>query len=765
MKTYPSRARRGSAVITVVLITTCLSIVLFSLLSLGLTERRLNSREVLASQARYAAESVVENAIAQAVRQLKANSWVASDRFNTKKNPSALSKPSTSAFAGTFVDTGSLELKVGNLTTFSVVNIPIDNPDVLFGPVPTRRVVFYGKATATDGLGNAVTAYCSEALHIRGQSPACGLGFYNMDLELAPGPEMTAAGPIFSNRNIYLAASNKLVVKGTVTTHQNLVWGRIVEDSLSAWNKDSAAQKGLVQLASAYASAANPDDEGTYSLADFYRSGTYADSVKSSSDATWTDAKWKNKESSQFKGMVQTSVDDIEERKFAGITDLADAHVVIDPPVADGASGYDQNVELQKFSNKAGIIIRPPRIATTTAKKKSTNYTKTVVNGGSPTVSAGASTTTTSSSDSSDSATVWAYVPEGSQTGTYTGPYTRTNEDGTLGKYYLMDITSSISNLDKILTVTKGTSTTASATSDAGFYDGREGEWMTVYNIDVSELKTAVASASAGDALHDQWNGIIYIDSRGYDTSETSATTQENLTSKTTTSKKGVVTETTTWTEVASTTTQSSGSTAVMLKNGGLGNLPLSPTATQNEAFTVATNDPVYIRGNYNADGSFDAAIPESIRKTDANEVMACVAADAVTILSNNWGNNEKSSGTKASRVASKTEVSAVLLTGLVSTSVGSSYSGGMHNFPRFLESWSNVPFGYRGSLLAFFESKRAKGKWTLSYYDPPNRIWGWNKKLENGYDVAGLGKTPLFKRAGFSDLSPSEYSSATSGL
>lgn len=764
-------SRRGSAILTSVLVTVCLAIVVYSVIDLGLNERRSNRREVLAVQARYAAESVVENAVAQIVRQLKATSYVDSDRFNTSTYPNRLTAISTSAFTSTDIETSTLELKIGDMTDYETITIPVASPDVLSGPIVTRRLTVYGKATAKDDAGNEYTAHCSETLQIRGQSPASCLGFYNVDLELAPGPTMTAAGPLFSNKNIYFAASNSLSVKGTVTTPGDLVWGRIVEDSLSAWTVSGAAQKGTVKLTSAYTEGSSDSDLGTYTLANFYSSGVYSDSLKSSTTTNWTDSKWKDYEAQTYDGMVQTSVDDVEERKFSGITDLDDAHVVIESPLANSATGYDQEVELQKFSNKAGIIIVPPTVTTTTGTttSKTTTTVKKTKNGTTTTSSSSSSITSSSSATVTGSTTVWAYVPEGSQSGTYTGPYTRTNDDGTLGTYYLMNITSTITNLDDIISVTTGSSTTSTSTTDAGFYDEREGEWMTVYNIDVSALKTAVESAASGTPLHDYWNGILYIDdSAGYATTTTASTPNSTSSSTTTSTGSGsskTTTVTTTTVDTTGSTTVDTGNTAIRLQNGDLGNLPEMTTATQNQAFTIATNDPVYVEGNYNANGTVDTATTENIRLQDTNEIMACIAADAVTFLSESWSDASSSKG-KAYRTASQTEVSAVIMTGLVTTTVGTQYSGGMHNFPRFLENWNNTTvFGYRGALLAFFESTRATGKWSNSYYTPPLRIWGWNKGLEDGETVAGLGTTPLFKRTSFRELTAAEYTAATSDL
>lgn len=126
MKTsFRFESRRGSAILMAVIITVCLSIIIGSVFQFGLFERRMNAHEVLLTQARYAAESIVENACAQAIREVRANSSLSSDYFNTKKYPTRFQNIGTASFAGTMVDTTSLELKVPNMTDYETVTIPI----------------------------------------------------------------------------------------------------------------------------------------------------------------------------------------------------------------------------------------------------------------------------------------------------------------------------------------------------------------------------------------------------------------------------------------------------------------------------------------------------------------------------------------------------------------------------------------------------------------------------------------------------------------
>lgn len=136
---------------------------------------------------------------------------------------------------------------------------------------------------------------------------------------------------------------------------------------------------------------------------------------------------------------------------------------------------------------------------------------------------------------------------------------------------------------------------------------------------------------------------------------------------------------------------------------------------------TVATPNPIYIQGHYNAPAGHLGT-----SNTSAT-LPASVVADAVTILSSTWADS-KSGLALSSRSAGNTTVNAAFLTGLVPTTTVC-YSGGVENFPRFLEDWSGRTLTYNGSMVAMFTSKVATNLWrgtgsTYDIYNAPGRNW-----------------------------------------
>jgi hypothetical protein len=80
--------------------------------------------------------------------------------------------------------------------------------------------------------------------------------------------------------------------------------------------------------------------------------------------------------------------------------------------------------------------------------------------------------------------------------------------------------------------------------------------------------------------------------------------------------------------------------------------------------------------------------------------------------------------------------VNAAFLAGIVPT-VSGSYSGGVENFPRFLEDWGGDTFTYNGSMVVMFPSTYAIGQWrgtgsSIGIYNPPVRNWSFDTNFRD---------------------------------
>jgi hypothetical protein len=138
---------------------------------------------------------------------------------------------------------------------------------------------------------------------------------------------------------------------------------------------------------------------------------------------------------------------------------------------------------------------------------------------------------------------------------------------------------------------------------------------------------------------------------------------------------------------------------------------------------TLVSDNPVYLQGNYNIN----------------NKVGSAVIADAITILSNRWGDidgdgtfdDDRNYSTQVlnNRNAWSTTMNVALMTGNTDTNPGVIYNGGVENVLRFMERWSGDTLTYRGSIIDLWNSVIATGNWIYGspIYTAPNRNWSFD--------------------------------------
>jgi type II secretory pathway pseudopilin PulG len=166
------------------------------------------------------------------------------------------------------------------------------------------------------------------------------------------------------------------------------------------------------------------------------------------------------------------------------------------------------------------------------------------------------------------------------------------------------------------------------------------------------------------------------------------------------------------------------------LVDGGITYLPMP-------GFTVASENPVYVQGNYNSD-SADTVWTSPYNDDGRGHSAAAIIADAVTLLSNSWSdlNSMKNPSNLAGRVPTNTYYRMAIAAGKnmnfpvanvsynPTSEVDFGTDGGLHNFLRFLETWGGETVSYRGSLVSLFYSQYATGafKCCSLVYGAPSR-------------------------------------------
>lgn len=166
------------------------------------------------------------------------------------------------------------------------------------------------------------------------------------------------------------------------------------------------------------------------------------------------------------------------------------------------------------------------------------------------------------------------------------------------------------------------------------------------------------------------------------------------------------------------------------LVDGRLNALGASPLPTP--GFTVASENPVYVQGDYNT-SSLDPFWTNN-NNNNTPHSAAAVIADAVTVLSNQWSDAGSLYYTtaRASRSATADAYYRMAVAGGKNipfpqpTNWGgqdSGADGGLHNFLRYLETWSGNLW-YQGSLVSMYYSEYDTGvfKCCTTVYNPPTR-------------------------------------------
>ena len=148
---------------------------------------------------------------------------------------------------------------------------------------------------------------------------------------------------------------------------------------------------------------------------------------------------------------------------------------------------------------------------------------------------------------------------------------------------------------------------------------------------------------------------------------------------------------------------------ALKLVNGSLGNLPTRSDGSG--GFTVGSEKPVYVQGDYNANAGFGDPHPP-----------AAVIADSVTFLSNNWGDwrSVVNPTDPTQRGATATWYRVAVAAGkniswpypsAWSSNLNDGLDGGVRYLLRSLEQWlTGQALNYRGSLASLYTSQYGVG-------------------------------------------------------
>jgi len=151
---------------------------------------------------------------------------------------------------------------------------------------------------------------------------------------------------------------------------------------------------------------------------------------------------------------------------------------------------------------------------------------------------------------------------------------------------------------------------------------------------------------------------------------------------------------------------------------------------------TVATDQPLYVQGDYNVTTNGINFAKTLGATTNGNTVPAALMGDSITVLSSAWQDSYISTTSVGSRNATSTTINAATLEGIVPSALSGNtklYSGGLENFLRLSEQWSGQTLTYNGSIVVLFASKYATNAWANASYGVPTRQWGYDLNFSKG--------------------------------
>lgn len=688
-----------------------------------------------------------------------------------------------------------------------------------------RNVHFYARASSIDTSMGQSTSYAQLTVQLRDAPLTSNAIFYNMDLEFHPGPDMVIDGPVHANGNIWLMSQEDLQFEDIVTCTGDLRVGFMRTGSNDDWassgsvwtgkgvafrNADDDWQtlyrgKGTATKSSSYYISTTPDSD--------FDSLGYND--------------WREYATNEFGGNILTGAHGVSLATPSGVEPYVPStsskvqkenhgYVLIEPAFPLSSAYHKGEAEDVKMVRKAGLIIRVHRdlngngvdddrggalpanavqlrlrpdqddgwstasedylIASggslaSTMRPENFILSDLMVAGkkkGGGGSTGGGSTSTFPAAYNTGYYLSFASIRRTSSTDPNSDPVFTKTEDHTITNASGDERTVTYSEISEIPVVMADgfdfTNSDSDTTSDGdklrcffdrafavvpSMHDQRvkltSGQ---IYDLSLVEINLAALA----DILENvtpamfknyvpsiQYNGIVYVEFP-LDPAFTPRTKDKI------------------WRSVE-------GMGLILTEAGGpdpeMGRVPNN--SGRDPGFTLVTNQAVYVRGPFNADGNLSTPSTGSVFGPDSQDdgCPAMIMADAVTILSDNWKIANSTSSTPPKAVAN--EFSGAIVAGILPTNEGgrSVTSGGNHNFMRFLENWDGLIYRYRGSMVCAYESEIQNEQAYNSHYDPPNRQWGFNRAFATGSFPPGTPVYKTFRKLDFKFLTREEFEAA----
>lgn len=694
------RSKRGSVLLIALSFVVLLTVTVAALLSFAGTESVMITRRSNQIDAVYGAEAAVRRSMAQ-IRQLyfsnySTNSYLTGNlAAPTDSEISILSSSQGPATLSALNDRYNFTSISVAFTTGSSANryvsyaIPStdEHLSAYAGLTSQRATIQCSAETTAKNSRYEVPGRIQQAFNIDYIPVFQYAIFYNMDMEVFNGPTMTVNGKVHSNGTLYYAPADTLTINANLTTSDDIERGlklwdpalpKLLTDASAAVQAQYQNNQSLYEADPANWVSTDPTVTG-YGEASFkVKNATTSASVDfrtSSSPATFYDSEstgWAGGALTKWGGGVKT--------EDQGIDDVP-------PPIPDDviASATDP-------SNPYHVMIEHPNLN-----------------------SGGASTDSSAVKSAKMASNATLLIQR-------SGAEVIFKVKDTIGNWHV------VSNASTNL-LRNASSIVPSATAtvrDQREYLQNGSVKMTVTDFDVSALYGAGGVTTDG-AMNS--SGVWQMPDG------TALSTDASGTAFTPVAFDGTV-------YIYDDDYSSTRKPGIRIKNGAT-IYDKDSNSAANNGIAVISENPVYVQGNFNSDGNTSTG-PEKTGGSKENVPPAMIAGDVLNVLSTAWVSGDDDPGGSAGtsnyflrQSATTTEINAAILAGVNHSSqdaVVSSFNGttgGVNNFPHFLEHWSST-FKYSGSMVSLWYGAQSVSKYrgagtANGVFSAPTRDWAFN--------------------------------------
>ncbi|MCC7517759.1 MAG: hypothetical protein IT578_01090 [Verrucomicrobiae bacterium] len=702
MKTsFHKRNGRGnaSALITTMIFVAVLSVLLASLLQWTGTESVQVTRRYLRIKSFYGAEGVMRRSMAQVqqliIQNYPLDGYVSVPPAPTQTTLNGLLTANPPSAVSVFTNFTFSSVTIGYVTNAGSTNvyansqIPPESTDALAGLYSTRATIRCSATGESPGR-YSIPKTVQQEFYVDYVPIFQYAVFYNMDSEVFNAEDMTINGKVHVNGTLYFAPLADLAINGNLTCANEMWYG------LKFWNSSGSGKW------QSYAPGWN-SSKGDFDVKNPI-SGSFVNARSGSgSSSTYYDSKasdWNTGAISRWGGGIKNS--------DMGIG-------LITPPIpATVLANSNPNQPYTGFDNPYHVMIEAPAVTSSDKVSWSIN---------------------TSSDDSDKQKAKMAYSAS-----------LVIHRSGT-NVYFKVPIRNSSGNVTSFKSINLLNQNQIVPNATATVRDQREylmdNNKITMTELYLEKLYAAVNSSgqfltTAGMPVTQDtggnpittptFNGIVYFYDDNYNGTSSSGR------------RPGLRVD----------DKPASGTSA-------------TKAASQIKSFSLVSENPVYVIGHFNSDGSLNTA-PEGTASSGGSAGApsqelsydpssgsnptgvkpAMIVADAVSFMSASWSRSQDDDNSRISTlfsnrsVSQSTEVNAAVIAGASTTSKTATSSssngttGGINNFPRFMENWGSSSFKISGSMVSLFYSQQAKSYYKQSgtgnyVFDPPVRYYAFN--------------------------------------